>query len=181
MTKKVKWIIAAVVAGLLVMAITIPALAAGPTGTPNPTNTGGPGWGNGGGPGSMMDDVITKLLGMTAEQIQEQRQAGKSLAQIAATKNISEDTLINTILAERKADLQKLVDAKTLTQDQANQRLEFMKTQIKQMVERTTVGPPAGRGMMGRSGWNGGNSNGTVTPGTCPCGGGIMRFGRTTR
>ena len=180
MTKKVKWIIAAVVAGLLVMAIAIPVLAAGPTSTPNPTNTGGPGWGNGGGPGSMMDDVVTKLLGMTEEQIQEQRLAGKSLVQIAATKNVSEDTLINAILAERKADLQKLVDAKTITQDQANQRLEFMKTQIKQMVERTTVGPPANRGMMNGFGQRG-NDNGTVTPGTCPGSGGMMRFGRTTR
>jgi hypothetical protein len=39
--------------------------------------------------------VIAELLGMTQEQIQEQRQAGKSLAQIAATMNIMENALID--------------------------------------------------------------------------------------
>jgi hypothetical protein len=182
MSKKVKWIIASIVAGLLVMAFAIPALAAGPFGNQNSNTAGGSGWGNCQGAGLGIDDTITKLLGMTAQQIQEQRQAGKSLVQIAATKNISEDALINAVLADRKADLQKLVDAKTLTQDQANQKLEFMKTQIKQMVERTTIGPPANRGMMGGFGGNGnGNATGTPNSGTCSGGGGMMRSGRTTR
>ncbi len=157
MTKKMKWLIAFAVAGLLVLVFAGTVLAAGPLGN-NGTNAncngqctspggGGPGFG-----GVYNDDVITKLLGLTAAQIQEQRQAGKSLVQIAASKNVSEDVLINTILADRKADLQKLVDAKTLTQDQANLRLDFMKTQIKTMVERTTVGPPANRGQRGGAG-----------------------------
>jgi hypothetical protein len=143
--------------GLLVVAFAGTSLAAGPVGN-NGTNeicTGdcqsrvGGGQGIG---GIFNDDVVTKLLGLTAAQIQEHRQAGKSLVQIAAAKNISEDTLISAIIADRKADLQKLVDAKTITQDQANQRLDFMKTQIKTMVERTTGGSPATRGMMGGAG-----------------------------
>jgi hypothetical protein len=165
MTKKAKWLVVFAVVGLLVVAFAGTALAAGPLGSnvANANCTGtcpGPGGGDPRVGGIFNDDVVTKLLGLTPEQIQEQRQAGKSLVQIAATKNISEDALINAIMADRKADLQKLVDAKTLTQDQANQRLDFMKTQIKTMVERTTVGPPATRGMMGGAGGFGGGMMG---------------------
>jgi len=45
---------------------------------------------------------------MTDEQIQAERLAGKSLAQIAANKDISADKLISTILDAKKADLAKL-------------------------------------------------------------------------
>ena len=169
-----KFTIAAVIAGLLILVLAGTIFAAGPfggtansSGTTNGLNC-GRGFGLGAGP----DESVTKLLGMTQEQIQEQRQAGKSLVQIAASKNVGEDVLISTILADRKADLQKLVDAKTLTQDQVNQRLDFMKTQIKTMVERTTVGPPANRGQMGgargmdRGAMGGGMGGGMMGRGT---------------
>ncbi len=187
MVRKYKWLIGLVVAGILVLAFAIPALAAGPTATPNSTpnavtppcgNCNGVGYGQGFSGG--MDDVITKLLGMTEEQIQTQRQAGKSLVQIAATKNISEDALINAIVADRKADLAKLVADKKITQAQADQMLTQMKDRIKVMVNRTTVGPPDwagkgnGTGGMGRMG-----ANSQTAPGTVP--GGMMRFGRTNR
>jgi hypothetical protein len=181
MNKKVKWLIASAVAGLLVIAIAIPVFAAGPNGgngtTPTPTVQ--PGYGNCQGLGIGIDDAVTKLLGMTSAQIAEQRQAGKSLVQIAATKNVTEAALVNAILADRKADLQKLVTAGTLTQAQADQRLEFMKQQIQQNVNRATDGPPSGRGMMGGFGGNcgmGGNNN--TASGAGPRGGGMMRFGR---
>jgi hypothetical protein len=165
MTRKAKWLVVFAVVGLLVVAFAGTALAAGPLGTSGTSAicTGDCQGRGGGGPGvggMFNDDVVAKLLDLTGAQIQEQRQAGKSLVQIAAGKNVSEDVLINTILAGRKADLQKLVDVKTLTQDQANQRLDFMKTQIKTMVERTTAGPPATMGMMGCAGGFGGGMMG---------------------
>ncbi len=183
MRGKIKWLIAIGVAVLLIAAITIPALAAGPLGSPSPSPspTGQPGWANCRGLGYGIDDAVTQLLGMTGEQIQAQRQAGKSLVQIAASKNISEDALINAIVADRQNTLQQMVTSGTLTQAQADQRLAYMKQQIKQNVNRTTVGPPANRGMMGGFGSNSNPGNGTATPGACPGGGGMMRFGRTAR
>jgi hypothetical protein len=179
MNRKVKWLIASAVAGLLVMAIAIPVFAAGPNGgngtTPTPAVQ--PGFGNCQGLGLGIDDSVTKLLGMTSAQIAEQRQAGKSLVQIAATKNVSEAALVNAILADRKTAMQQLVTTGTLTQAQLDQRLELMKQQIQQNVNRTTAGPPAGRGMMGGFGGNCGNC-GNATPGTGTRGGGMMRFGR---
>jgi hypothetical protein len=188
MSKILKWLIGVAVAGLLVLAIAVPALASGPTGTPTSTPTGttppcgvnGAGYGQGFGNG--MDDVVANLLNMTEEQIQAERQAGKSLVQIATAKNIDEDTLINAILADRKTELDKLVADQKITQVQADQMLTQMKDRIKIMVNRTTTGAPdwAGKG-------NGAKGNGRMgaagncTPGTGTGPGGMMRFGRTNR
>jgi len=48
-------------------------------------------------------DEVATLLGMTEAEIQAERQAGKSLVQIADAKKVSEDTLISTILSARRA------------------------------------------------------------------------------
>lgn len=187
MSKKLKWLIGVVVAGLLILAIAVPALASGPTGTPTPSGTTPPcggcnGAGYGQGLGGGMDDVVTGLLGMTEEQIQAERQAGKSMVQIAAAKNIDENTLINTILTDRKADLDKLVADQKITQVQADQMLTQMKDRVITMVNRTTTGAPewAGQGNGARSNGKMGNA-GNCTPGTGTGPGGMMRFGRTNR
>ena len=187
MSGKLKWFIGLVMAGVLVLAIAVPALAAGPngTGTPAPSaaippcgNCNGADYGQGFGGG--MDDVVTRLLGLTEEQIQEQRQAGKSLVQIAATKNVSEDALITAIIADRKADLDKLVADKKITQAQADQMLNQMKDRVKIMVNRTTVGPPEWAGK-GTGAMGGMRANGNFASGTGTGPGGMMRFGRTNR
>jgi hypothetical protein len=96
---------------------------------------------------------------MKAEDIQAQRQAGTSLAEIAESKKVSEEKLISTILEAKKAILDNLVADGKLTQAQMDLMVERMQTQVKTMVERTTVGPMQGRqgmgemrGGMGRSG-----------------------------
>jgi len=103
-------------------------------------------------------DEVATLLGMTAEEIQAERQAGKSLAEIAASKGVSTDELISTILDAKKAQLAALVADGKLSQAQADLMIERMTEQIKVMVERTTTGPAADRGQrMGQGGkgrWN---------------------------
>ncbi|MGQ9768616.1 MAG: hypothetical protein ACUVSS_15185 [Anaerolineae bacterium] len=105
-------------------------------------------------------EAVEALLGMTAEQIQAERLAGKSLVQIAAGKGISEETLIQTILDAKKAELAKLVADGKLTQAQMDLMVERMQAQIKAMVERTNVGPAFGQGQarpgMGFRGGRGG-------------------------
>jgi hypothetical protein len=142
------------------------ALAAGPV---TPTAQGlGPGMGihtpgtgmmtpgTGMGPGGMMGrgapawagqpEEVATLLGMSTEDIQAERLAGKSLVQIAAGKDISEDKLISTILDAKKTDLAALVDDGKLTQAQMDLMVGRMQTQVKTMVERTSVGPASQRG-----------------------------------
>lgn len=97
-------------------------------------------------------DAVAELLGLTAEEIQAERQAGKSLVEIAASKGVSEDTLVDTILSAKKEILAGLVADGKLTQEQMDLMVEHMTTQIKVMVERTDVGRAQGGMMQGRRG-----------------------------
>ena len=152
-----RFILIAVLAGALAVLLAGTALAAGPVTPPAQGFGQGMGMhapGTGMGPGGMMGrgapawagqpEEVAKLLGMTAEQIQAERLAGKSLVQIAADKKISEDTLISTILDAKKADMAALVAGGKLTQAQMDLMVEHMQTQVKIMVERTSVGPASG-------------------------------------
>jgi hypothetical protein len=192
MNRKLKWLIAVAVAGLLVMAIAIPVMAAGPNGANNRSaNTVQPGYASCQGLGLGPDQAVLDLLGMTQVQIQELRQSGQSLVQIAATKSVTEVALVNAILAEKQAAIQKLVSAGTMTQAQADTQLAQIRERVQLAVNRTTVGPPVwagsngnnqnGAGMMGRSGSKGNQANCSGTPGTCTGTGSMMRTGRTAR
>jgi hypothetical protein len=97
----------------------------------------------------MMSDTITKLLGMSQEQIQTEREAGKSIVEIAQEKNINEQTLIGSMLEARKQNLQEAVSNGYLTQKQADERLEWMNERIKGQAEN-------GGGRFGHGGCGGG-------------------------
>jgi len=95
----------------------------------------GTGWG-------VCGDEVTGLLGLTPEQICEQRQDGKSLAQIAESQGVSEEALVDAILTCRQDSLQQMVESGRLTQEQANLRLEVMEQNIVKAINRTAIGPP---------------------------------------
>jgi hypothetical protein len=169
-----RFILIAVLVGALAALLAGTALAAGPV-TP-PAQGFGPGMGihtpgtgmttsgTGMGPGGMVGrgapawagqpDEVATLLDMSAEDIQAERLAGKSLVQIAADKNptVSEDELISTILEAKKADLAKLVADGKLTEAQMTLMVEHMQTQVKTMVERVSTGPAFGQGQGMRQG-----------------------------
>jgi hypothetical protein len=133
------------------------------TGLTTPGTGYGPGMGMGA--GGMMGrgvpawagepEAVEALLGMTDEQIHADRLAGKSLAQIAASKNVSEDKLISTMVEAKKVDLAKLVAAGKLTQTQMDTMVKNMQTQITTMVERTNVGPAFAQGQARPGGMTG--------------------------
>lgn len=134
--------------GILVGSLVTGSVFAAPA-TPTPGTPGsGSGYmgrgGAGGGFDRMMDmgieDEVLTLLGMTREQIATERQGGKSLAEIAAAKSVSRDTLISTILAAKKADLDKLLADGKLTQAQADTMYQNMQQTVLQMVDSTTTG-----------------------------------------
>jgi hypothetical protein len=97
-------------------------------------------------------DAVAKLLGLTPEQLQAERQAGKSLVQIAATKNVTQAQLVDAIMAAKKEAVQSRVAAGTLTQERANLMLQQMEQATNQAVTRTTIGQPEGRGGAGAMG-----------------------------
>jgi hypothetical protein len=177
-----RFIVAAILVSALMALVAGTALAAGPTTPPgqgfgpgrfnDSANTPDTGVCPGMGAGGMArggapewageQDAVAKLLDMTEDEIQAERQLGKSLAQIAAAKGVSEDTLIKTILRAKKDALAGLVKDGKLTEAQADAMIENMTDRVKTMVERTDVGPAFGRGgargMMGQgmrgSRWN---------------------------
>jgi hypothetical protein len=137
---------------------TNPPVPFGPRAGQGPAGLGGPAWG-----GQSTLDAVSQLLGLTPEQIHEQRLAGKSLLQIAQEKGVSKEALVNAILAAKKAALDSLVSAGKLTQAQADAMYAHMQTQVPNAVERTSVGPANGRGNTGNCpGLNSGQQN----PGT---------------
>lgn len=161
-------VILPIVVGLAVLIFGGAALAAGPLNNGNTPGTydagyycGGPGWGWGG----TNLDAVSKLLGLTTEEIQTLRQQGQSLVQIAATKNVTEDTLVNAIIAQGKEILQQQVTAGNLVQAQADLMLKNMEQAVRQMVNSTTTGPGTGwgGGMMGGRGMMGGWGTGSGT------------------
>jgi hypothetical protein len=171
--KKLVIVASAVLAGALLGAVISGSVQAAPTTPTTPQANPTPGAGNGFtgrgamgsgmmGRGAMMGGQVgmeteaLALLNMSREQLIAERQAGKSLAQIAQAKGVSRETLVNTILAAKKADLDKLVAAGTLAQAQADQMYQNMQQSVPQAVDSTAAGHM----------WQ--NGAGTMDPDDCP-------------
>ncbi len=99
-----------------------------------------------GGPGMMggtaMLDAAAKALGMTTADVQTQLQSGKTLADLAQSKNVSQDTVKQAIVAAEKAQVDQLQQAGRITADQATQ----MKQRIDQNAANLDLTKPFGRG-----------------------------------
>lgn len=91
-----------------------------------------------------LDDKVASLLGMSVADLRTARQSGKSLAEIAADKGISRDTLVSGMLQLHQDAVAARVADGTLTQAQADQVLANMKTRIEAMVDGKGFAP--GRG-----------------------------------
>ncbi|MFN8485269.1 MAG: hypothetical protein U0768_19705 [Anaerolineae bacterium] len=97
---------------------------------------GGRGPGGSGGPGEMHDsfggpavlDAAAKALNMTTADLMAQLQAGKTLADVAQSKGVSQDTVKQAIVAAEKAAVDAAQQAGRITADQA--------TQMKQAIDQ---------------------------------------------
>jgi len=146
MSKKVKILVIAVsMATVLAISVGV-AFAANDTVTANKI-----GQGNGAllGRQGFCSDTVGRLLGMTEEEIRAERGEGKSLVQIAATKGVSEQELIEAIIEERKAQIQERVADGTLTQERADIMFQQMEQNISRAINRTTIGQPEWAGTNG--------------------------------
>ena len=117
-------------------------------------------------------DAVLKKLGLTTDQVLKERQAGKSLAQIAQERGVDRATLVATILDAHQTFLAERVKAGALTQTQADAMQAQMKDRVSWMVDQTGFGP----GMMGagRGGMMGGGFGGMMGRGGA---GGMMGRG----
>ncbi len=67
-----------------------------------------------------ISEVISELLGLTPEEIHAEREAGKTLAEIANEQGITDEALIEAIVAGRTEAIEQAVADGTLTQEQAD-------------------------------------------------------------
>ncbi|TLM93646.1 MAG: hypothetical protein FDZ75_05675 [Actinobacteria bacterium] len=96
--------------------------------------------------GARMVDIAAKLTGRSTDAVIADRQAGRSIAQIAGAKGVSAEKVVADTLAARKALLDKAVASGQLTQAQADEALARMKTQLTARVNSTTPCSGSGQG-----------------------------------
>ena len=114
------------------------AFAQSPTATP--TAPGGPGHGGPGrGPafgrpgGVDMVSAVAQALGMTTQDVTTQLRAGKTLADLAQSKGVSQDTVKQAIANAEKAAVDAAVTAGRLTADQATQAKQRIDQEVASM------------------------------------------------
>jgi hypothetical protein len=138
------------------------ALAQGPLPGQPPSAGFGPGWMHGGFGfnadwQTQMQGAVAKALGITLDDLNAQLRAGKTVAQIAQSKNIDLTKLHDDVQAAHKALVQQAVKDGNLTQAQADAMLQRMDT-MDQYFDANGgtcpgltggAGVGAGRGIMG--------------------------------
>jgi len=85
--------------------------------------------------------AVSQLLGISQSELIAARQAGKSMVQIASEKGMTEQNLIESITAQRNAQIDQLVQDGKMTQEQAGLCKQNIGQQIKSNISRTNIGP----------------------------------------
>jgi hypothetical protein len=171
MQRKTRWFTGTAVAGALLLAATL-ATGASAQRAPTPGVPGVgfcPGYGMmaGFGPAAArttgaygaVHDAIANALGVTPQELWDARAAGKTVAELAAEKNVPLQTVVDAAAAAHSAQLDAAVNAGTLTQAQADALKQLTRDRVQVQLQTNTgfngYGPRmmGGRGMMGGFGF----------------------------
>src|SRR5215207_8551155 len=165
MQGKMKWLaVSAVAGGLLIGSVVVASVSAqtatqpGQGMSPGHGMMGG-GFGPGGhgaafGPGAP-HEAIADALGITSQELWDARATGKSVADVAAEKNVDLTAVADAALATHTARMAGAVEAGALSQAQADAMKALMQGHIETQFQATNaIGPMSigmmdGRGMMG--------------------------------
>jgi hypothetical protein len=88
------------------------------------------GGGRWGGPGTSPMSTVAEELGLTPAELVTELQAGKSVADVAAEKNVAVDTIVDAVLASRTARLNDLVAKGQLAQEEVDNRLANLRVDV---------------------------------------------------
>jgi len=95
--------------------------------------------------GPQVMDAAAEVLGMSVDDLMTELKDGKSLADVAAAKGISQEKLTADLLAQVKVQLDGLVGEGKLTQEQADSIYAQTESNIDQIVSDTSgLGGPCG-------------------------------------
>jgi hypothetical protein len=92
-------------------------------------------------------DEVADIIGVTKKELRTQLRSGKTLAEIAKSKGISQDTLVSKLVAAAKTRIAAEVKAGRLTQASADAITKDLTARITEMVTRS--GPMGMRGHHG--------------------------------
>jgi hypothetical protein len=119
--------------------------------------------------GGRMLDIVADLTGLSSEDVAERRAGGESVADIATSAGIEADEVVSTALETRRAALDDMVAAGTITREQADAMLDRMSDRLSDRVTSADAGR-TGRGMGGggRGAGGGFGRQGGGACGACP-------------
>lgn len=86
------------------------------------------------GPRAEHGEILTEVLGVTAEELHEARENGDSLADVAEASGVETQAVIDALIADLDEHLDLAVEAERLTQEEADERLAEGSERITDMV-----------------------------------------------
>ncbi|MEO5679482.1 MAG: hypothetical protein ABIS47_07435 [Acidimicrobiales bacterium] len=104
--------------------------------------------------------TAAKAIGVTEAELRTALESGKSIADLAKSKNVEVKVVIDAIVAEHKAKLAEEVKAGHLTQAQADERAATLEQRVTDMVNHAGLPAPGGRHGPGGPGGPGGPDHG---------------------
>ena len=121
--------------------------------------------------GARLIDIVADLTGLSVEEVQAERAAGNSVADIAEANGSSAEAVVSGALEARKALLDEKVADGTITQEQADLAYGQMTERLTERVNTDETGRPslAGQGG-GMGGGRGGRGMGGGMGGQGACG-----------
>ena len=130
---------------------------------------GGRGWGMMGGSGESLISVAAEKLDLTVEQLVDELEAGKTIADVAKAKGVELKTIVDGFIAPRAEYLAELVTDGRITQEQADAMLAHMREQAGEHLDEAypfscdgECGGYMSEGLGGCGRWGG--ASGSVVP-----------------
>jgi len=107
-----------------------------------------------GGPHQSLVAVAAGTLGMTQADLVAQLQGGKTIAQVAAERNVALTTIVHAFMATRQARMADAVAAGRMTQAQADAMLATMRANVTARLSQpwSPQGPGLGAGFVDQNG-----------------------------
>ena len=94
-------------------------------------------------------ETVTETLGLTVDELQEAREAGQSLADLATAQGVDVDTLVQAIVDDVEERVAEHVAEGDLTQEEADEKLANAEERV---TERVNTAPGEGDGERGPRG-----------------------------
>ena len=124
------------------------------------------GFGRHGGRSGLDLATAASVIGVTRDELRTALESGKTLAQVAQGKNISQATLVDKLVAAEKTRIAAAVKAGRLTQAQADSMTADLPTRVTERV--TSTRPAGGRAHHRENGYGGGTRPTPSAPGASP-------------